>query len=313
MTGIIILNYNGASDTVKCVGSIFAFNTAPVKLIIVDNGSTRVGETEKLDSYLSETFADKYQKVAEGDPVTTLAPVTFLASKTNSGYAGGNNKGLKLAFADDEIKDVIILNNDILFTSDIIPTLLEVRTQAVDPAILTPLLIDRRGNWELNCARTVPTNWDVIMPFLMFKKNKRQILSRRANRQMMLKQSPALVNERFFEIGLPSGSFMFLDKALFRELGGFDERTFLYFEENILCKKIHDKGCRNYCVPVVKATHIGAASTLSTPSQFLQKCSLESADYYISRFSDASWADKLVWKGVYLLWKLKFIVKKHAK
>ena len=103
MTGIIILNYNGASDTVKCVGSIFAFNTAPVKLIIVDNGSTRDGETEKLDSYLSETFADKYQKVAEGDPVTTLAPVTFLASKTNSGYAGGNNKGLKLAFADDEI------------------------------------------------------------------------------------------------------------------------------------------------------------------------------------------------------------------
>lgn len=313
MTGIIILNYNGASDTIQCIGSILEYNTAPVKLIIIDNGSVRSGEAEKLDSYLSETFADKYQNVAEGESVTSLAPVTFLASKTNSGYAGGNNKGLKLAFADDEIKDIIILNNDILFTSDIIPTLFEVREKAEKPGILTPLLIDRRGNLEQNCARTVPTSWDVILPFLMFKKNKRQILSKRANAQMMLKQSPSLVNERYFEIGMPSGSFMFLDKALFRELGGFDERTFLYFEENILCKKIHDKGLRNYCVPIVRATHIGAASTLSTPSLFLQKCSLESADYYISRFSNASLGDKLIWKLVYLLWKLKFLVKKHAK
>ena len=313
MTGIIILNYNGASDTIKCVGSIIEHNTAPVKLIIIDNGSTKAGEAETLDSYLAETFADQYRKVDEGASAHTLTPVTFLASKTNSGYAGGNNKGLRLAFADDEITDIIILNNDILFTSDIIPTLYEVREQAVKPAILTPLLIDRRGRWEQNCARTVPTSWDVILPFLMFKKNKRQILTKRANAQMMLKQSPSLAQERFFEIGLPSGSFMFLDKGLFRELGGFDERTFLYFEENILCKKIHEKGYRNYCVPIVNATHIGAASTLSTPSLFLQKCSLESADYYTTRFSDASFGDKLLWKLVYLLWKLKLLVKNHAK
>ena len=186
MTGIIILNYNGSSDTIKCVGSIIEHNTAPVKLIIIDNGSTKAGEAETLDSYLAETFGDQYRKVDEGAPAHTLTPVTFLASKTNSGYAGGNNKGLRLAFADDEITDIIILNNDILFTSDIIPTLYEVREQAVKPAILTPLLIDRRGNWEQNCARTVPTSWDVILPFLMFKKNKRQILTKRANAQMML-------------------------------------------------------------------------------------------------------------------------------
>lgn len=41
MVGIVILNYNNASATIACVESIIRYNTYPVKIIIVDNGSKR--------------------------------------------------------------------------------------------------------------------------------------------------------------------------------------------------------------------------------------------------------------------------------
>ena len=34
-TGILILNYNNAADTIHCIDSIRQFNTAPVKYIVV--------------------------------------------------------------------------------------------------------------------------------------------------------------------------------------------------------------------------------------------------------------------------------------
>ena len=38
-TAIIILNYNNPDATIACVESVERFNTAPVRYIIVDNGS----------------------------------------------------------------------------------------------------------------------------------------------------------------------------------------------------------------------------------------------------------------------------------
>lgn len=312
VTGIIILNFNSSSDTVKCIDSIVGHNSAPVKLIVVDNGSPDKQEVEKLDAYFSSTFGDQYRQIPEDAPARPLSPVTFITSPTNSGYAGGNNKGLKFAFADDEIEDVIILNNDILFRSDIIPVLYEVRQQVDKPAILTPLLIAPDGTVEHNCARSEPSNWSVMLPFLLFKKDIRHILTRQSSSQKILKQSPQLKESPFFEIGLPSGSFMYVRKGLLQEMGGFDEGTFLYYEENILCKKLKKQGYRNYCVPSVKAVHIGGASTGKTANLFLQKCSLESADYYMSRFSGASFPEMVLWKAIVALWKLKFFIKEHA-
>ena len=291
-TGIIILNYNNFEDTVQCIKSIEEHNTAPVKYIVVDNGST-----------------DKEAVRHIGDFLTGIPNAAFVVSPSNDGYARGNNKGLELAFADDEIDDVLILNNDVLFTSDVLPALIEERRTLPDPAILTPLLRTPKGAIEYNCARVFPSNWTVILPFLLFKYDVLHILTRSSRKQKMLLSDPSLLQRRSFPVGMPSGSFLFIKKSIFRQLGGFDPGTFLYYEENILCKRIRDLKLHNYCVPGVSAVHLGGATTGSAPNLFLQKCNLESADYYLREVGNMTFPQKAVWALTRAAWRLKFALK----
>lgn len=66
--------------------------------------------------FLVDSFGPDYDKYIEGQAIQSpLKKVSFLISGTNDGYAQGNNKGLALAYADSEIDEILILNNDILF------------------------------------------------------------------------------------------------------------------------------------------------------------------------------------------------------
>ena len=104
-TAVIILNYNNYYDTINCIKSIEEYNTALVKYIIVDNGSSQKDVISDLNNYFLENFKDNYRLFSyeEDSPVKTLSYVSFVVSKNNSGYAQGNNKGLEYAYADEEI------------------------------------------------------------------------------------------------------------------------------------------------------------------------------------------------------------------
>lgn len=56
------------------------------------------------------------------------------------------------------------------------------------------------------------------------------------------------------------GAFVFIPAALFKYLGGFDERFFMYYEEVDLCQRLRQRGRRVQYWPTLKATHIGGAS-----------------------------------------------------
>jgi GT2 family glycosyltransferase len=48
---------------------------------------------------------------------------------------------------------------------------------------------------------------------------------------------------------------MFVRKAVFDEMGGFDEGFFLYFEDADLCKRLNDAGYMNYYDPSFEIVH----------------------------------------------------------
>jgi len=56
------------------------------------------------------------------------------------------------------------------------------------------------------------------------------------------------------------GAFVFIPTLVFRELGGFDERFFMYYEEVDLCRRMQEKGLTIQYWPSLKAVHIGGAS-----------------------------------------------------
>lgn len=296
-TGIIILNYNNAANTINCIRSIERYNTSPIKYLVVDNGS-KEGDVSLLSDTIHSMFGDS-------------SLVSLIPSPTNGGYAKGNNLGLEAAFRDDEIDHILIINNDILFIEDIIPVLLEHYDKLERPGMVSPLLYKRDGKrTDVNCARLCPQNWDIILP-LYWHNHKRKEINAIQERSLILLNHPEYIELPGFPIELPSGSCMFASKDVIKNIQGFDEGTFLYFEENILFKKLSRLGYRNYCIPDIHAIHLGAESTKNTSNLFLQHCMMDSANHYLNSYGNMTFPQRVVWGVTRFGWWLTFLIKEH--
>ena len=302
-TGIIILNYDNSSDTINCIESVERYNTAPVKYIVVDNGSTNPAVIEDIDGYLEKKFSADYMKYYDkGQLLRCLPKVCFLISPTNDGYARGNNKGLMLAENDASISDILILNNDILFTEDIIPQLLEVRKEMLSPGLISPLLLKKDGkSIDYTCARNDYSRAQYFFQYLLLFVDLFGLLTFFAKKQNLLETNPLLMKKKFFAIEMPSGSCMLINKLLFKQIGYFDPHTFLYFKENILFRKIKKTGNYNYLVPWLNCIHLGASTSKKSPTSFTMKCHIDSNEYYLHNYNKSHFLEFFISKMKYVV------------
>lgn len=312
ITGILILNFNNAADTTRCIDSIELYNTAPVKYIVVDNGSTKEGTVEELDAYFKDRFNGSYISCPVDSLLKGPLPkVTFVRNPFNSGYAVGNNIGLNQAYRDSEITDILLLNNDILFIEDIIPTLKEDASSVEKCGLITPLLLNRTGkDIDDCCARKFVGNWNLMVTFLLHRRNLHGWITKASRQRELLVLQPELIQENQpFPIDYPSGSCLFIPKETMRKAEGFDPETFLYYEELILYKKLKALGCQCFCDPRIHVIHLGGKSTRMSEKAFLQKCNLESADVYFRKYGDCTLAQKAVWALTKATWRIRLALK----
>lgn len=305
-TGIIILNYNNWEDTINCVESVEKYNSSPIKYIVVDNGSTNSEAIPKLDEYFNAKFPGGYAKLSDGDALPTSYQTIFLASSTNDGYARGNNKGLTLAYQDPSIDTVLILNNDILFVADIIPTLLNELATIPSCGVVSPLLYGHgKQTIDYNCARKNISAWELLFTYLCWYQDVFGIFSRQDRKHLLLKSNPHLLKERRFEIELPSGSCMLMKKELMQHIDGFDSGTFLYYEENILYKKLQRLDKHSYLIPGCECIHLGACSTKKTKGTFALRHQFKSSLYYMQTFCQLNIVQKALLRFVRIWFDLK--------
>ena len=86
-------------------------------------------------------------------------------------------------------------------------------------------------------------------------------------------------------IELPSGSCMMIRKELFEKIGRFDPNTFLYYEENILYRKLLSEGKQNYMLPGISCIHLGGETTNKVEhSASYMKSSKASGYYYATHY-----------------------------
>lgn len=108
-------------------------------------------------------------------------------------------------------------------------------------------------------------------------------------KQKILLRHDELLSAKEIPIEMPSGSCFLINKNIFKEIGYFDEGTFLYYEENILQKKLEKKNKRNFLLPDIGCIHLGAATTLKTKSNtFLLKCEIQSAKRFVTKYCNPS-------------------------
>lgn len=97
---VVILNYNGQTDTVACLRALYAMADIPGRIIVVDNGSTAAS---------LEVIENAWDVLPSEDG---RGKMSILALGENGGYAVGNNAGIRLALREPPCRAVWILNND---------------------------------------------------------------------------------------------------------------------------------------------------------------------------------------------------------
>ena len=309
-TGLIILNYNNYQDTINCINSIDRYNTSPIKIIVVDNGSTQNGVVENLHVFFQNKYKENYDRLYdEKTNKNNLPYLTFDVSHINSGYAQGNNKGLYLAYNDHSIKYVMILNNDVLFKCDMIDGLINSCKSLDRCAVISPLLRRRDGvAIDTACARNLPTPNEIILRYITLNMRLPLLYSKYLGpSHNLLLKNPLLVNKEFLQVEVVSGSCFLIEKHLFQEMGGFDPHTFLYYEEYILSKQISRLGLKNYMVTRYDAIHLGGA-TASKYNAFCAKANLKSAEYYMYNYCTLSFIQRALFGIAVGLMRLKFYI-----
>jgi len=275
---VIILQYGNAESTIDCIKSVEHYNTYPVKYIIVDNGSPGNESVETVSLFLHSVFGGSVLELDDENTVDQPLPkATFIRSAVNDGYACGNNKGLAVAYADDEIDYVLILNNDILFVEDIVPGLVDDVDRLSNGAIISPVLF-KKGLEEIdkNCARKEARFINMLIFNLLILHATKSM--DRANAYDIEPMTGVI------PIQLVSGSCMMCKKSVFKEINGFDPGTFLYYEENILWEKIKSLGLINYIDTDLKCIHLGAATIGKRMSRNVIVRTFKSQSYFVRRY-----------------------------
>jgi GT2 family glycosyltransferase len=133
--GVVVVNWNGGTDTVACLQSLVAVTQRPTRVVVVDNGSTD-DSLELVRTWAASTDM-RSEELPIGSAHSSPTPwLTILRSPTNLGFSGANNAGIELLRAEREIIDVLLLNNDATLARDYFDEIEKARRSTPSAAIL---------------------------------------------------------------------------------------------------------------------------------------------------------------------------------
>ncbi len=177
--------------------------------------------------------------------------VITLSKGKNLGYGGGHNLCLKHLDSDYHL----VLNPDVILSDDFIWQGLSFLEQEQDVVTVAPHVENENGQPLYLCKR-YPRVFDLWMRGFM-----PTFLQKPFSKKLAHYEMQELYNSKQVEKNVPiiSGCCMLIRTNTFREVDGFDERFFLYFEDFDLSLRLAQKGKVAYN-PVMHIQHLGGFS-----------------------------------------------------
>lgn len=127
-----------------------------------------------------------------------------------------------------------------------------------ETGLLVPLLTGPDGKVQHLCKRN-PTILD-----LMIRRLPLSFLRKRQEIYTMMKSG----YDHVMEVDYASGSFMLFSTEVFRELGGFDERFFMYLEDADISRRVNQISKTKF-YPHARVTHDWYRGTYRSPKLFM--------------------------------------------
>ncbi len=214
---IIIVSWNVRHLLSRCLESIEKNRPSfPVEVIIVDNGS---------DDRTPEMIRERFPSVK------------LIVNSDNRGFAAACNQGIAVAAGEY----CFFLNPDTEVSPGAIETLAKTLDDTQNAAIVASKILNSDGAVQKSIER-FPTLLSQLLRF--FK------LSRFSKEDLQFNYEGGVQ-----DVEQPMGAALMIRKFVLRELGNFDERFFIWFEEVDLCKRASDRGFRILYQPAAVITH----------------------------------------------------------
>jgi GT2 family glycosyltransferase len=252
LTASIVVYKNSSEILQKTIHS-FLKSTQESKLYLVDN---------------SPTDALKY---LVNDP-----RIIYRFNNKNLGFGAGHNTILREIL--DESRYHIILNPDVYFDENVIPTLYQFMDQHTEIGQVMPKVLYPDGRIQPLC-KLLPT------PTTLIKRRFFNFYTSSLEKENYRYELRFSGYDRIMDVPFLSGCFMFLRSEVLREIGLFDERFFLYTEDIDLSRRIH-KRYRTVYFPQATIYHYYQRG--SYRNIWLTWCNIKSAVRYFNKWG---WAN----------------------
>jgi GT2 family glycosyltransferase len=275
---VVLVNFNGWSDTIECLESVLRSDYPNTRVVVVDNGSrddsiARLVEWAKgerrhepestalrhlswppvaKDFQFAVVDLDRAAAVLEGPDVPV---VTFIETRRNLGFAGGNNVALRALMSSRWKGYACLINNDMVIAPHALSALANVAgiegdSAAVGGVILEydrPQVVEAVSGGSMSRLGMAET-WGAGLPVDQVR-------------------APAA-------LGYISGGCLLMSLEMLRRVGVMDERYFLYAEDADWGERMRNAGYRLACAVDAHVWHKGSRATgARSPFQ----------DYYLVR------------------------------
>lgn len=224
----IILNYNSSADCRKCIGYLQQQQGVEQEIIVVDNCSRK-------------------EEVAAVQEISHKTGVTFIANSINSGYNAGNNVGLRYA-AQKGYELALIANPDVEFPQqDYLAKMVAAINTDEDIVVCGSDIITPEGVHQNPKQR----GKDCLREYFRWIQD---IFSRKKDTNTV---RPDWIEDYSTSklCRCLNGCCLLIRMSFAKEIGFFDEGTFLYGEEPILGAQVENAGKKMFYNANATAVH----------------------------------------------------------
>lgn len=214
---VVILNWNGWKDTVECLKSIYKLKVKNFELfvVVVDNASTD-------DSVMQLKKYNKKNKHKN---------LKIITCSNNLGYTGGNNVGISYAMK-KKADFVMVLNNDTVVDPNLIIEFLKTARKYPKVGIISPKIYFAKG-YEFHNNRYKNNELGKVIWSAGGEMDWDNVFGRNRG----VDEVDQGQYDEVEEVEFATGTCMFLRAQTIKDIGKFDEKYFMYFEDVDLSQK----------------------------------------------------------------------------
>ncbi len=226
-------------DKIKVSAAIVSYNNIDKILVTI---ASILAQTKDVDLTLYISDNNSEDNTA-GIIMEKFPQVTVLKNEKNGGFGFGHNKLLNII----DSKYHVIINPDIILKEDSISRLVEIMESDSSVVMATPRILNEDGTEQFLPKRN---------PQLKYLLGGR--LEKLGERFKRLRAEYTMRDISYsspFEIEFCTGCFFVIRTDVFKKIGGFDDKFFMYFEDADITRRAKQNG-RVVFYPQVSVTHL---------------------------------------------------------